>query len=80
MEDGERHVNIWLLDDRDEGGLAYDGGMRKRKPGDLTRVVAVARQVLTDLDQDEVPGGLARVAAQTGRRLVPPLERRCSTR
>ena len=40
------------------------------------RVVTTARRVLTDLDPDEIPGGLARVAAQTGRRLVPPLERR----
>lgn len=80
MEDGERHVNICRVGDRvgdrDDGGMAYDGGMRNRKPGNLALVVAAARKALTDLDQDEVPGAIARVAAQTGRRLVPPLERR----
>ena len=32
--------------------------------------------MLSDLDPEEIPAGLTRVAAQTGRRLVPPLERR----
>ena len=54
----------------------YDCGMRNRTPADLARVVAVARQVLADLDPDEVPGGLVRVASQTGPRLAPPYARR----
>lgn len=42
----------------------------------MTRVVEVARKVLADLDPDEVPAPLARVVTQTGRSLVPPLQRR----
>lgn len=52
------------------------GGMRNRRHDGLARVIEVARQVLSDLDSDDVPAGLARIAAQTRRRLVPPLERR----
>ena len=42
----------------------------------MERAVEVARQVLSDLDPDDIPAGLARVAAQTRPKLVPPLERR----
>ena len=42
----------------------------------MVRAVRVARQVLSDLDKDDIPAGLARIAAQTRRHLVPPLERR----
>ena len=42
----------------------------------MVRAVRAARQVLSDLDKDDIPAGLARVAAQTRRHLVPPLERR----
>ena len=49
-------------------------GMRSRRMDELAQVVAVARQVLADLEPDERPGSLTKVAAQTGRNLVPPLE------
>ncbi len=52
------------------------GVMRNRRHDGLARVIEVARQVLSDLDPDDIPAGLARIAAQTRRRLVPPLERR----
>ena len=42
----------------------------------MVRAVRAARQVLSDLDKDDIPAGLARIAAQTRRHLVPPLERR----
>ena len=50
--------------------------MRLRRPEDLARVVDHAREVLADLDPDEVPAPLVRVVTQTGRSLVPPLQRR----
>ena len=56
--------------------LAYDCGVRNRRHVDLARAVRVARQVLSDLDPEEVPAGLSRVAAQTRPKLVPPHERR----
>jgi len=42
----------------------------------LKRVVDLARKVLADLDPEEIPAPLVRVATQTGRSLVPPLQRR----
>ena len=56
--------------------LAYDCGVRNRRHVDLARAVRVARQVLSDLDPEEIPAGLSRVAAQTRPKLVPPHERR----
>ena len=50
--------------------------MRIGRPGDLTRVVDLARKVLADLDPEEIPAPLVRVVTQTGRSLVPPLQRR----
>lgn len=42
----------------------------------MARVVTLARKVVSDLEPDEVPSALVTVAAQTGPRLVPPLQRR----
>ena len=50
--------------------------MDKRRWTALLGVIPSARQVLADLEHDEIPTGLARVAAQTGRRLPPPFARR----
>ncbi len=50
--------------------------MRTERHDNLTRVVELARKVLADLAPDQVPGRLVQVAAQTGRFLVPPMQRR----
>ena len=55
---------------------AYDWSMRIRKYEDLARAVDLARKVLADLERDEIPGPLVRIAAQTRPALVPPMQRR----
>ena len=76
MEHVSRDVNNRRRRVRVGPELAYDWVMRNRGNVDLARAVEVARRVLSDLDPQDIPAGLSKVAAQTRPQLVPPHERR----
>ena len=54
----------------------YSCDMRVVSPSVLRRVVVAARATMLDLDPQDLPKTLVKVAAQTGKKLPPPMARR----